>query len=188
MSGPATIVLAAGEGSRYGSPKQLAPIEGQKMLTRVLSVLDGFGEPQIVVLGAHAEDVRPAVPEDRWMAVLAPRWSAGPGASLRAGLDAAPQAEAALIVLGDLPWLRKEAVSRVLGAAADRDEDALRAFDGETPGHPLLLRGGALALARSAPDEGMAALLRETVVARVPCDGLGVARDVDLPGDRASAP
>lgn len=175
------IVLAAGEGRRYGSPKQLAAIDGQRMLTRVLCALDGFGDPQIVVLGAHADEVRTAVPASRWQVVLASQWQSGPGASLRAGLEAAPDAEAALIVLGDLPWLDREAVSRVLHAATTRGEDVLRAFEGETPGHPLLLRGEALSLARSAPDAGMGALLREVPAAKVPCEGLGVARDVDLP-------
>lgn len=180
---PAIIVLAAGAGSRYGQAKQAVPIAGKPMLLRVLDALDGFGDPQIVVLGAHEQKVRGLVPLDRWQPVLAGDWHVGPGASLRAGLRAVPNADAALVVLGDLPWLREEAIRQVLDAAARSDAEAVRAFDGEVPGHPLLLRGTLLERARQAPDAGMAALLRNAPVMAVRPDGLGVAQDVDVPSD-----
>jgi len=180
---PAIVVLAAGEGSRYGEAKQVVQVGGRPMLLRVLDALDGFGDPQIVVLGAHEQEVRPVVPADRWHAIVTEQWRAGPGASLRAGLQAAPDAQAALVALGDLPWLREEAIRRVLDAAAGEDAEAVRAFDGAAPGHPLLLRGELLQRARQAPDVGMAVLLRDVAVAEVRCDGLGVARDVDVPAD-----
>lgn len=183
VRGLATIVLAAGQGSRYGAAKQLAPVAGRPMLGRVLEALDGFGWPQLVVIGAHADQVRPALPTGAWEAVLAADWERGPGASLRAGLMAAPEAEAALIVLGDLPYLRREAVERLLACAARRRESALRAFDRDTPGHPVLVRGLALVRAREAPDTGLGSLLSELSAIPVACEGLGVAADVDVSAD-----
>lgn len=183
MPGLATVVLAAGSGSRYGGSKQLAELAGRPLLARVLEAVEGFGQPQLVVLGAEAERVRAAVPEERWQAVVAPGWRAGIGASLRAGIAAAGGATAALIVLGDLPWLRREAVERVLAVAAECDCEAVRAFEGDAPGHPLLLRGSLLAAARAAPDEGLREVLSRTPVRRVDCAGLGVARDVDTAAD-----
>lgn len=181
--GLATIVLAAGAGSRFGAgAKLVAELDGEPLLARVLAALDGVGEPRVVVLGAHAERVGNVV-TGSWRPVRAAGWAAGPGASLRAGLAAAPTAAAALVVLGDLAWLRREAVERVLAAAADDPAEAVRACEGATPGHPLLLRGSLLECARSAPDAGLAALLGRVPVARVECSGLGVARDVDTPLD-----
>lgn len=178
----ATIVLAAGGGSRFGGLKQLAPVGGRPILGRVLEALEGVGEERVVVLGAEAERVRAAVGSG-WRVVVAGDWEEGMGASLRAGLAAVPAADEALVVLGDLPWLRREAVERVLAAASGGEAEVVRAFDGETPGHPVLVRGEALARARSAPHEGLRAALRGIAVARVRCDGLGVARDVDTPAD-----
>jgi nicotine blue oxidoreductase len=180
----ATVVLAAGAGRRFGGAKQLAPVEGRPMLGRVLDALDGVGEPRVVVLGARAETVREVVPE-RWRIAVAADWEAGLGASLRAGLAAVPDVKSALIVLGDLPWLRRQAVERVLEAAGGVavDADVVRAYDGITPGHPVLLRGPILDRARLAPDSGPRQLLSEAPVARVDCTGLGVARDVDAPLD-----
>lgn len=186
MSGElATVVLAAGEGRRFGGAKQLAEIEGEPLLGRVLGTLAALPEPRIVVLGAAAEAVRAAVPASGWTVVVAGDWEEGQGASLRAGLAAAPDAEAALIVLGDLAWLRREAVDRVLAAAATAPPAvrAVRAHEGGAPGHPLLIRGELLAAARSAPDEGLRPLLAEIAVEPIDCAGLGACRDVDTVAD-----
>lgn len=182
-SGLATVVLAAGAGTRFGGRKQLAEIEGRPLLARALDSIEGFGEHQVVVLGADAEDVRAVVPEDRWQVVVAADWEMGLGASLRAGLAAAPHSEAALIGLGDLPWLRRETVERVLAAAEESPLEAVRAFEGLRPGHPVLLRGSLLARARRAPDSGLGETISGSAVARVDCTGMGASRDVDTVAD-----
>jgi nicotine blue oxidoreductase len=183
-----TVVLAAGSGNRFGGAKQLASVGGRPMLRRVLDALSGVCEAQVVVLGAAAERVRTVVPEDEWRVAVAGDWADGPGASLRAGLAAAPLATAVLIALGDLPWLSREAAERVLRSAADHPSyEAVRAFDSGSPGHPLLLRGRLLEVARAAPDAGMQAVLAAAPVLSVPCEGLGVAQDVDTP-DQAVDP
>lgn len=176
----ATIVLAAGAGTRFGGFKQLAAVEGQPLLSRILRALDHAGDERVVVLGAAAEKIGAAPIFTGWNRVVAADWAAGPGASLRAGLRAAPGARSALILLGDLAWLRREAVERVLEAGRDRcGAEAARAFDGDVPGHPVLVWGRMLERARSAPDEGLGPILAEAEVIAVPCSGLGVARDVD---------
>lgn len=178
----ASIVLAAGSSSRFGAPKQLAHVAGRPALSGVLAAIDGLGESQILVLGAHAELIEAELPiPPGWRVTIAGDWRSGPGASLRAGLRQAPHAQAGLIALADLPWLQRAAAERVLATAAAANEDAVRAYEGESPGHPVLLRGALLARARQAPDDGMRGLLATAAVARVPCEGLGVARDLDRP-------
>lgn len=183
-AGLATILLAAGAGSRFGGVKQFAELEGRPILSRVMSELQGVGETQVLVLGAAAERVREAIPAGSWNVVVAADWEDGPGASLRAGLAAAAAAESALIVLGDLAWLRREAAERVLAAAAASPRsEAVRACEGGRPGHPLLIRGALLDAARVAPDAGLRPLLEQADVLAVDCAGLGPCRDVDTPDD-----
>lgn len=188
--GLATVVLAAGEGRRFGGRKQLAEVEGEPMLRRAMDAVAGLAGTQVVVLGAAAEEIAAAPIFAGWQVEVAAEWRRGQGASVRAGLRRAGAAvEAAMVVLGDLPWLRREAAERVLAAArARRGATAFRAFDGATPGHPVLIRGGLLARARQAPDAGLAEILNRQNVVAVPCDGLGVARDVDVPDDLPTSP
>ena len=59
----AAVVLAAGEGRRFGGPKQLHVIEGITMLERVLIAVERSGiATRLVVLGARAERITAEVP------------------------------------------------------------------------------------------------------------------------------
>jgi len=161
-TGTWAVVLAAGASSRFGSPKQRVLLE--PVLERVRqSSVDGI----VVVLGAH--DVEASEP-----AVHCPDWERGPGASLRCGLRALPpEAEAAVVVLGDGPNLNPEAVDRVIATWRDQGAEIVAATYEGTRLHPVLLARGAW---NGIPDEGARAL--DAVL--VSCDDLGPPGDVDF--------
>jgi CTP:molybdopterin cytidylyltransferase MocA len=164
----AAVVLAAGEASRFGAPKQ------RVLLPRVLARLVAAPVQDVVVVaGAHR--LGDAAAGAR--VVSCPEWGRGPGASLRCGLAAlGPGTEAAVVVLADGPDLAPEAVSRVLAAwRAGAGPLVAASYDG-VRGHPLLLDR---ALWGAVPDEGLRAL--EPVL--VPCDDLGAPGDVDTRSD-----
>jgi nicotine blue oxidoreductase len=156
------VVLAAGASTRFGSPKQRVLLE--PILNRVRkSCVGGI----MVVLGAHNLDVSAPT-------VHCPDWELGPGASLRCGLQALPpQAEAALVVLGDGPKLNPEAIDRVIAAWRAQPAEVVAATYGGVRLHPVLI-------ARSGwnriPDEGA----KDLDAVLVPCDDLGPPGDVDL--------
>lgn len=144
---PAAIVLAAGEGRRFGSPKQLALLHGQPLLQHVLDAANaapGLGE-LLLVLGAHADEIEAKVRVGRARVVRCDDWREGMSASLRAGAAALPSdAEAALILLGDQPLVTPALIALVLDrAAVEAAEgaavDAVRVSYGSVPGHPVLL-------------------------------------------------
>jgi CTP:molybdopterin cytidylyltransferase MocA len=181
----AGIVLAAGGSARFGAPKQLAPFRGRPLLEWPLrALLDAGLDPAIVVLGAHAERIAREADLGGARVVVCEDWASGQSASLRAGLAAAaPEAEAAVIVLGDQPLLHPEAIRRVVGASRGAAAGAVvRARYGDTPGHPTLLprsTWGRVDALRG--DEGARALLRDLDVVDVACDGLGSPADADTP-------
>ena len=66
----AAVVLAAGEGRRFGGPKQLHVIDGITMLEWVLIAVERSGiATRRVVGGAHAERITPGVAQQRAGAV-----------------------------------------------------------------------------------------------------------------------
>jgi CTP:molybdopterin cytidylyltransferase MocA len=170
----AAVVLAAGEASRFGSPKQLL------LLPHVLARVAESGVDEIVVVeGAHTlhEPCNTVLQGPPCRVVTCSEWAKGPGASLRCGLAAlAGDVAAAVVVLADGPELAPAAVERVLETSHRRGAPVLAASYGGVRGHPLVLARDAWG---DVPDEG----LRAQLVVLVPCDDLGAPGDVDYPED-----
>jgi len=173
MTKLAAVVLAAGEASRFGGPKQ------RLLLPVVLERLARAPVDEIVVVEGAYELELPSnslLQGAPTRLVECREWDRGPGASPRCGLDAlAADVDVAVIVLADGPDLSPEAVERVLAAWSAGGGIAAASYDGER-GHPL-------AIGRTdwtgIPDEG----LRDRPVRLVPCDDLGAPGDVDAPED-----
>ena len=158
------VVLAAGASSRYGAdpPKQTV------LLPRVLGALAlaSTVEDVVVVAGAHPLDAAGA------RVVECVDWARGPGASLRCGLAALGDAEAAVVVLADGPALDPRAVDRVVASwRAEGGAVVAATYDGIRL-HPVLL---ARAAWPHVPDAGARALEARLV----PCDDLTPPGDVD---------
>jgi molybdenum cofactor cytidylyltransferase len=127
------LVLAAGEGSRFGGTKQLAPLEGRPLLEYALAAVAAL-DPRVVVLGHAADEILAAVDLQGTRPVLCDAWREGQSASLRAGLAALGDVDAAVVVLGDQPRITPAAVAAVAAAAG-----IARASYGGRPGHPIRL-------------------------------------------------
>jgi molybdenum cofactor cytidylyltransferase len=158
------LVLAAGASRRFGSPKQLALIDGVPMLQRVIETAqaalppdESGGKPRsriTVVLGAHAEAVQAGVIErlapPRPNVVVCPDWEIGMAHSLRCGLAAlqAPARDAidegtaptaAMVMLGDTPYITADDLRQLIDAwGAAPDSPAAAAYNG-TIGAPCIL-------------------------------------------------
>lgn len=173
-------MLAAGEGRRFGRPKALVEVDGERLVDRAARLVrDGGCSPVVVVSGAAPVEVAHA------SVVHNPHWAGGMGTSLAVGLAAMPdEATAVLIVLVDTPWLGAEAVRRVAEAHRRGATLAVATYDGER-GHPVLLGrahwAGVVELARG--DIGARAYLARhpDVVTEVDCTGTGDPTDVDSP-------
>lgn len=174
MSAAAGLVLAAGEGRRFGGPKAPYKIDGERLVDRAVRILREAGcDPVVVVLGAWLGDVPDAdvVPN--------PDWATGMGSSLRAGLAAlqATAADRAVVTLVDLPGLTGEAVRRLVA----HDRRLAQAAYGGTRGHPVLLGrehwDGVAASAEG--DRGARAYLARNDVALVEVGDVAAGDDLD---------
>jgi len=157
------IVLAAGASTRFGSPKQALLVE--PVVQRVRESRDV--SEIVVVLGAHEVETSARVAH-------CPDWERGPGASLRCGLAAlGDEVEAAVVVLGDGPWIDPRAIDRVVQAWRDGAGERVGATYGGVRLHPLLLARGVW---EDVPDAGLRALPS----ALVACNDLNPPGDVDF--------
>lgn len=104
------VILAAGESARMGEPKQLLPFRGKPMLQHTIdTALSISGAPVVVVLGAHAAQIRAQLDEPCAIIAENSDWRDGMGSSLRVGLStllaASPGIFAVLFLVCDQPLL-----------------------------------------------------------------------------------
>ena len=118
------IVVAAGAGTRFGAPKQFESIGTQRMVDRAVDIARRHCVGVIVVLPAGTAWDGPSVDA----AVVG---GATRSASVRAGLDAVPEA-ADVIVVHDAA--RPLATDEIFGAVIDA---VLAGADGAVPGLPV---------------------------------------------------
>lgn len=114
----ASLILAAGESTRLGRPKQLEPWGRQTLLGHVVEKTTSFPVDEVwVVLGANVEEILAGVDFGEAGLVENPEWEEGMASSIRVGLDALLQlsrCEVALIVIGDQPDVSAEVVEELL--------------------------------------------------------------------------
>ena len=187
MTPCAGLVLAAGEGSRLGTPKALVEVGGELLVDRAVRVAREAGcDPVAVVIGAQAAEVCARAVLAEAVVLVNDDWVVGMGSSLRVGLRALTElgAGAAVVLLVDQPRVTPDVVRRVRTAPA---APALAAsYDGR-PGNPVRLDASLWAevSATASGDVGARAWMRAHPerVHVVACDDLGSDDDIDTRED-----
>ena len=138
----AAVVLAAGRSTRMGGPNKLvAEIRGRP-LVRIAAdeALASGASPVIVVAGHQSGQIEKALTNLNVCIVHNPDFADGLATSLKAGISAlAPDVDAAIICLGDMPCVDASLMRQLIGAFAP-DRGALvvvPTFEGKR-GNPVL--------------------------------------------------
>ena len=204
----AGVLLAAGEGSRFGQPKALVELNGQTLAERGVNLLrSGGADPILVVVGAAPVEF------DGTHTVYNAQWRTGMGSSLRAALQALADSSsdagvgtgtgsdagaatgigfgrdvgAVVVALADQPLVGAEAVARLIAAYRDGATVAVAAYDGQARNPVLLAREcWAEVIAMATGDQGARTFLRARPdVTVVECGDTGRPDDIDTPADLA---
>lgn len=185
----ASLVLAAGAGSRFGGGKLIAPYRGAPLLHAALAAARAAPGGEItVVTGADAEAVATAVAafDPSIRLVHAPDHAEGMAASLRTGIASlGPQVDAAFVFLGDMPRIPHAVLAPLADAVAAGAPAAAPVFQGRR-GNPVVLNRALFAeVAQLKGDVGARPILQRLgdAVALVETDDDGVLFDVDERGD-----
>jgi molybdenum cofactor cytidylyltransferase len=183
----AGLILAAGEGTRFGAQtKQLAELHGKPLLQHAVDTMNAALECTVVVLGHDADAIRARIDFGGASIVICEDWARGQGFSLRAGVGALTgAADVIVITLGDQPFI----TPRVITAALEQldGHDAVRALYDGTPGHPVILSRRVMdAVGELEGDAGARELLARFHVNRWEAGHLASAIDIDTPEELAS--
>ncbi|MFP2963099.1 NTP transferase domain-containing protein [Myxococcus sp. 1LA] len=175
------IILAAGEARRMGHPKALIEHEGGKSFLQ--SLASTFGKAGSMVLGVVGKDSEAVREQHPGLDLVeSERWQEGPLLSVKAGLEAALEAGADVVLLHpvDMPALRATTLKSLLKMMGESDEVLRPEFEG-APGWPLVLsRGGAERL-RAAEGQQLEPALAALKVRRVAVKDPGVVVNINTP-------
>ncbi len=180
------VVLAAGQSSRLGKPKQLLIWHGTTLLEYTLDCIRESGiEDIVLVLGAQAEIIKSAINNRGLRIVVNAGWQTGKAGSIRAGLNAVSQdVEGVMIFLCDQPYLTPDLIRAVLQAGSQTSANITAPVVGEQVINPvlfkkeifydfLLLQG----------EEGGKKLFKSHHIQRVPWKDERILLDIDIPDD-----
>jgi len=137
------VVLAAGLSTRMGQPKMLMEWGGKKVIEQVVDVLLAAELKEIVVVAGELKLEMEKVLENRnAKIVFNPQYANGEMAgSLQVGLnELSAEVDAAMIVLGDQPFIKTETVKSVINACIFVDAAISMPSENNRRGHPWIIK------------------------------------------------
>lgn len=179
---PTGLVLAAGQGRRYGGPKAFVRTDaGETWLERTVRRLQEAGCAHVVATLPAGESID--LPGTTGIAL--PTTDLGQAASLELGLGVLADrgAELAVIMLVDLPDVDARVIRRVLEQTPEDPGALARAsYDGR-PGHPVVMGSDHLAPMRAGlhGDTGARLYVAGRGPVLVECGDLATGEDEDRP-------
>ncbi len=187
----AAIILAAGQSRRMGEINKLtAMIRGRPMVAHVADAALSSNADEIILVTGHQKDEVLAALGGRPMTYAHnPQFGDGLSGSVRAGIKAAseltPPVDAAIVLLGDMPWVDANLINQLI-AAHNHEEDryiCLPTVNGKR-GNPVLWDAAFFPeLQTLEGDVGAKHLIAENadLVCEVAVDGHGALTDIDTP-------
>lgn len=161
------VILAAGNSSRLGRPKQLLPFGSSNLIVRAVTTAINSGKgPVAVVLGAFADEILPHLSGFPAHTVFNQDWLSGMASSVRKGIDffeeLYPDTDGLLFMVCDQPWLDESVVSGLFSLQSTLNTPAAACVYAGIPGTPALFHRSVFhALRQLEGDKGAGKLLRE---------------------------
>jgi len=171
-----------------GTVKQLLQLDGRPLLQRALDNVRASAVRDIVlVLGSSAEAIRRQIDIQNVRVVFNENYAQGMGTSLRAGLSAVdPEADAALIVLADQPFVRAATINQLIAEhSSSKAQIVIPTYRGFR-GNPVLLdRSVFPEVMALGGDIGCRAIFGDHPqgILKVPVDDAGILLDIDRQSD-----
>lgn len=128
------VVLAAGEGKRYGGNKLIAEFKGKPIILRVIDALEGI--ERVVIVGKYAQELLPLLKNE--IVIYNPYWEEGMSTSIKLGVKFFQEKDGILIVLGDMPLITKDTIQKIISAFREECEAVIPIHEGKQ-GNPVII-------------------------------------------------
>jgi molybdenum cofactor cytidylyltransferase len=183
-----TMVLAAGESKRMGTPKLLLPFGEKTMIELLLEeVLRSKSDKTMVVLGAEKEKIERIISRLPVTTVVNTRYEEGMLSSIQAGFEALPdEVEAVLVCLGDQPLIPFSVMNKLIDAYKNTKKGIILPIYKKSRGHPILIdMKYKTEIRHVSPNIGLRALVHNHPqdVMEVEVDAPQILKDIDKPED-----
>jgi molybdenum cofactor cytidylyltransferase len=187
------ILLAAGESRRMGYPKPLLRIDGESFVSRTIALALGVASRAVIVLGAHANRIRPVIAAGAGIVIIEnPNFAMGQLSSLKVGLAEAIDrgADAIIVHLADHPLVSPSTFRALVDEYVKTARPIVVSRYRRRRGHPVIFDRSVFADLIAAPeDQGARAVVNADPrrVLYVDVEDPGVVLDLDTPADLAKA-
>lgn len=136
------ILLAAGQSSRMGSPKQLLLYKGKTLIQNSIDLTEKIGLNTVAVVGAYSEQIIGQTDFKHVKIEVNAVWHEGMSSSLQCGLSyllrSNPDTEAIIVILCDQPLLTSQVIINIVRKYQETFSPIVHCNYGETTGPPTL--------------------------------------------------
>ena len=185
----AGILLAAGSAVRFGGDKLLEPLPaptddcdaGTPVGIAACRHLAAAVSETIAVVRPHDLALAECLRDAGARIIRCSRADEGMGASLACGVQSVPDADAWLIALADMPWIKTSTIAMLASALANGADIVAPSYQGAR-GHPVgFSQRHFAALAALTGDEGArnVVISNRSALSLLETDDAGVLRDID---------
>jgi molybdenum cofactor cytidylyltransferase len=182
------ILLAAGNSSRMGQPKQTLIYQGKTLLQHAIqAAVQSACEPVFVVLGAYADVVSAGISDESIIIIHNPEWQEGMASSIRAGiaeLEKNKEIDSVIIMLCDQPFVDTGLLNSLVELQQTSSKGIVACSYHDTLGVPVLFSRAYFAVLRALEGHEGA----KKILAAHPADIATIAfprgeTDIDTPDD-----
>lgn len=178
------ILLAAGNGLRFGSNKLLHPLaDGTPIAVASARVLKRTVNQTLAVVRSDSTELASLLRDEGLDLVICPQAAAGMGTSIACGILASSQAHAWVIALADMPFIQATTIHQLVVLLRQGAAIVVPQYHGRR-GHPVgFQRQFGTQLSTLTGDTGARALLRQhqSQITLFSCEDAGIYWDIDTP-------
>ncbi|MCH4815321.1 MAG: NTP transferase domain-containing protein [Saccharolobus sp.] len=128
------IILAAGEGKRFGGDKLFAKIDNIPIIMRTIGIYEDL--EKVIIVGKYVNELLPLLMDQ--IVIYNPFWKEGISTSIKLGLRFFKNYDAVLVALGDMPFVTKDDVNKIISAFKPSCKAVIPTHKGEK-GNPVLI-------------------------------------------------